>query len=342
MSPTTDHDDVDTIIARVARADVVGMGGGGFPAADKLRIARNAGVDTLIGNAMATEPDGLGDGYLLRHERPRVLAGLEYARLAVGATAAFITVAGDDFPEAEIRVVDAPFPAGEERRLTFAATGREVSPAERPIDVGVVVFNVATLAAIADAVDGQPNDARYVGIDGRVERLTFGTTFASLGFDSAVRIGGFSGTTVAADESVSATTISVRRADPATPCIRCGWCSNACPVALHVDGLHEAFILGNGAESVAECIECGACNAVCPSRIDLVNEFRAMKVRQANDIAREREALEVKARVQARADRLERQTASELAERRKRRTRRRSWQREPAENAPPADPESKT
>ena len=337
MSAPTDPIDSDAIVARVEQANVVGMGGGGFPAAAKLDIARQAGVDTVIGNAMATEPEGLGDDYLLKNHRPRVLAGLEYARIAVNATTAFIAVGRSGFPDADIRVVDAPFPAGEERRLTLAATGREIPANARPTDIGVVVFNVATLAAIADAVRGQPNDARFVGIDGTVQLVPFGTTFASLGFDSRVRVSGFSGTTAFREEHVTATTLSVRAAETATPCIRCGWCAPACPVALRPDALHEAFVLENDAASVTDCIECGACNAACPAHIDLVNEFRTMKSRRAREVARETGAKAAKARVEAREERLERLAARELAGRRARRERRRSWQRDSKEPPPDAD-----
>ncbi len=335
MSPPTDAIDADTIVARVATANVVGMGGGGFPAAAKLDIARRAGVDTVIGNAMATEPESLGDDFLLEHHRSRVLAGLQYVRIAVNATTAFIAVGRGRFSEPEIKVVDAPFPAGEERRLTFAATGREVSANARPTNVGVVVFNVATLAAIADAVDEEPDEARYVGIDGQARHVPFATTFASLGFTTPVRVGGFSGTTETHDGYVTATTLSLRAAETATPCIRCGWCAPACPVALRPDALHEAFVLGNGAASVADCIECGACNAVCPSHIDLVNEFRSMKSRQAKEVAREAESRKAKARVDAREDRLAQLTARELAGRRARRERRRSWKTDSKDAEPP-------
>ena len=317
------------IIERVRRANVVGMGGGGFPAAEKLDTARRRGIDTVIGNAMATEPNSLGDAHVLRYEHERVLAGLNYVRAATGAVTAFVASSNDDdLPN--VRAIDAPFPAGEERRLVAAATGRVVADYERPTDVGVVVFNVATLAAIADAVEGRALDGRYLGLGGEARYVRYGTPLGSFDLGAKIRVGGFSGFTAAPDEVVKPTTISLGGAHEALDCIRCGWCAPRCPVAPRPDALHEHYVRAETVPAAIECIECGACNAACPSHIDLVNEFRVMKAQHRKNEAREEDAQKAKARVAQRDARLARRQEIEQSERRSRRSKRRaaprSWQ----------------
>ena len=66
------------------------------------------------------------------------------------------------------------------------------------------------------------------------------------------------------------------------PCIRCGYCVDACPMLLNPSQLG---ILARNDEHarmaeehhLMDCFECGACSFVCPSHIPLVQEFRAAK-----------------------------------------------------------------
>ncbi|HSZ59611.1 MAG TPA: 4Fe-4S dicluster domain-containing protein [Tepidisphaeraceae bacterium] len=68
---------------------------------------------------------------------------------------------------------------------------------------------------------------------------------------------------------------------PASACVRCGWCVDACPAHLHPAGLLEAAQqqdLGLGDRcGLQSCIECGICTYVCPSRLPLLQAIRALK-----------------------------------------------------------------
>ena len=84
--------------------------------------------------------------------------------------------------------------------------------------------------------------------------------------------------------------------DPArTPCIRCGQCVDACPVALSplqlLRDLETDRLPSARAHGLPDCTECGRCDPVCPSRIPLLQTFRAGK-----------HALQAEQRAIARAD----------------------------------------
>lgn len=65
------------------------------------------------------------------------------------------------------------------------------------------------------------------------------------------------------------------------PCIRCGWCIEACPVRIHPAGLLEAAQRNDPVMAehfgIDACIECGICSYVCPSRLPLLPSIRGLK-----------------------------------------------------------------
>jgi len=65
------------------------------------------------------------------------------------------------------------------------------------------------------------------------------------------------------------------------PCIRCGWCVEACPVQIQPAALLEAAQSNDGqaAESygLPACIECGICTYVCPSYLPLLHGIRTLR-----------------------------------------------------------------
>ena len=66
------------------------------------------------------------------------------------------------------------------------------------------------------------------------------------------------------------------------PCIRCGYCLDACPIFLNPAELgllarNQEF--GRMADEfhLMDCFECGSCSFVCPSHLPLVQQFRLAK-----------------------------------------------------------------
>ena len=348
--------DAAALIARIEAAGIVGMGGGGYPTARKIREAAAAGADCVIGNGMASEPGTTADRALLREHGAEVAAGLALVGRALAGLAASATKRpagqGADRPRLVLAVppnsglrtrfaqeVDVAFPAGDERRLVAAAVGRTVPHDGYPTDVGVLVLNVATLFAVYEAVElGRRPVKRLVTVGGTDAWQTFGTPLAELAQDATGgwRVNGaLTGYDAPPDATITATTFAVDapRAG-ALACIGCGWCVPACPEGLAPDHLHRVFAAGRTQDGVggenrwdeaAACIECGACAAACPSGIDLVGEFRELKARVRSQQQARARAAAVRRRWQTREQRLAREARAADAQRAERMRAPRQW-----------------
>ena len=174
-----------------------------------------------------------------------------------------------------------------------------------PMDVGCVVQNVGTLAAIADAViDGRPLIDRIVTVTGSPVadpgnwRLRLGTPVRKAlelagGITKEVRklilggpMMGFAQSSLDVTVSKNTSGILLLAADEvlqfeAGPCLSCGRCVEACPMRLLVSTLskvceNERYDLADE-NYVMNCLECGICTYVCPAGRPNVQHFRRAK-----------------------------------------------------------------
>jgi electron transport complex protein RnfC len=102
------------------------------------------------------------------------------------------------------------------------------------------------------------------------------------------------------------------------PCIRCGDCDRACPVALPVLALWDALraddIAGAAILGLEACRACGDCDRACPSDIPLAARLGAAQARASARRLLLSRAAEARTRHHLRGARLERD-AREQAER---------------------------
>ncbi len=323
MEPISDPlaADPKVLVERVKAAGIVGMGGATFPSHVKLTPPADSPVDWVLLNGAECEPYLTADHRVMVERAERVAQGVKLVRHIMGVSRVSIGIEGNkpDAIEALRRalgdaaeVVELPvkYPQGSEKQLIYAITGRRVPPKKLPSFVGVTVFNVATVAAIADAViDGTPLVERVVTVTGSGVkrpgnfRVLVGTRVMDLmefagGYteDAAQLIlgGPMMGRAAATDnvpiiKGVGGVLVL------ATPelkdleygaCIRCGRCLRACPNAqnpmllgqLIEKGLFSRIDEEKLRELVLDdCFECGSCTFVCPNRRPLVQFFQMAK-----------------------------------------------------------------
>jgi Na+-translocating ferredoxin:NAD+ oxidoreductase RnfC subunit len=154
---------------------VVGAGGAGFPTHIKLQTA----VETVIANGAECEPLLAQDKATMLHQPQAVVEGLNLLAQAVGAKRKIIavkkkynsaTTALEKFKDdCEILTLPDYYPVGDEVEIIKLATGKTVPEDGLPLDVGVVVDNVETLANIAQAIKGEAVTARWVTVCGEVK-----------------------------------------------------------------------------------------------------------------------------------------------------------------------------
>ena len=305
----------ESIIKAVQDAGIVGMGGATFPSHVKLQPPPDKPIDLLILNAAECEPFLTCDYRLMLEAGEKIIRGAELLMIALDIDKCVIGIEKNK-PDAIVKMeqlaaekkgIDVAalrtwYPQGGEKQLIYAITGKEVPSGGLPMDVGCVVHNVGTAAAIADAVDeGKPLIERILTVSGdAVERpsnfkVRIGTkiseVLAAAGFDeekcAKIVLGGpMTGFAQAsADVSVMKGTsgilaLSKKWVDekPESPCIRCGRCVSACPMGLEptmletlamrreVNGLIESHAM--------DCIECGSCSYVCPANRSLVHAIK--------------------------------------------------------------------
>jgi electron transport complex protein RnfC len=312
----------EQICNAVAPAGIVGMGGAGFPT--RIKIDPAPPKETLIINGCECEPYITCDYRLMVEWTNKIVAGTRLARKAAGCKRVIIAIE-DNKPRAieafrsnrqvesnDIEVVELKtrYPQGGERQLINTVLGKQVATGGIPPAIGVLVMNVATVTAIAEAVvQRRPLTHRVVTVTGQAiaspENLyaAIGTSVGELiefcggltqkgakvvmgGPMTGIAIADFS---TPITKTTGAITILTKRqvghakhAQRVTPCIRCGRCIEACPEKLNPTKIAHAVMhnMMDAAKDyyISACIECGCCSYVCPANIELTGYIKTGKV----------------------------------------------------------------
>lgn len=316
---------VEQICQAIKEAGIVGMGGAGFPTRVKIEPNPAMPKQILVVNGCECEPFLTCDYRIMLEWTWQVLAGIRLAAKASGVEKIRIGIE-DNKPEAitvfnqaiascnnlDIQVVPVKtkYPQGGERQLIRAVLNKTVPTNSIPPVIGVAVVNVATAAAIADAVVlGNPLTHRVVCVTGRAISKP-GNYYCPIGLSvqelvnhcgglneraAKVVMGGPMMGFAIADLSTPLTKTSggltflthtevteAKFKQQQTACIRCGRCITACPENLNptriahavkhnmLDLAQQYFMSG--------CIECGCCSYVCPANIELTGYIKTGKL----------------------------------------------------------------
>ncbi|MBN2456348.1 MAG: electron transport complex subunit RsxC [Sedimentisphaerales bacterium] len=316
----------EQICGAVRQAGIVGMGGAGFPTRVKIEPNPRLPKETLIINACECEPYITCDYRIMLEWTPQIIAGIKLARKASGCSKVFVGIEdnkpsaikvmnaaletyanGDDI---EVVPVKTKYPQGGERQLIETVLNKNVPTGGIPPMIGVVVLNVATAAAIAEAVVFEkPLTHRVVTVTGEGINKT-GNYYVPIGTsvneliefcgemtDDAVKVilgGPMMGIAIAdlttpIQKTTGAITVLTRKeigrakfAGRQTACIRCGRCIEVCPE--HLNPTRIAHAVKNDLLDLAQkyymtaCMECGCCSYVCPANIEIAGYIKTGKV----------------------------------------------------------------
>ena len=276
MLPPLKSRDSESVLERIRRAGIVGMGGAAFPGHVKASSSLGK-ADTLIANGCECEPYITADDTLLTIRPRQVLQGLEILRAVVSPCRTVLAVEENkavaidglrrcmaEFPHIELAVLPERYPQGSEKQLIVSVTGREVAPGQLPVSAGCAVFNVSTCAAVCAAVEeGMPLTERIVTVSGdAVGRpgnylVPLGTTFAEL-------IAAAGGLRISAQRVISGGAMM-------------GLAQTDLSVSV-VKGTNAVLCLGAAEREVTEpvCVRCGRCVTACPSRLQPLYLYRSV------------------------------------------------------------------
>lgn len=309
---TMSADDIKTAVLEMG---VVGMGGATFPTHVKISPPREKPIDSLLINGVECEPYLTSDHRLMLEQPGAIVEGIELLAKLLGVKRTIIGIEANkpDAAEAMRRAVEGRgdvsvdvlpvmYPQGAEKQLIKACLGREVPSGGLPMDVGVVVQNVGTCVAVADAVlRRRPLIERVVTVSGEAaERpgnflVRLGTPVQALidavgtrpGFRRLISGGpmmGFAQETPEIPVTKGTSGILLLEGEPVDghrACIRCGRCL-ACPMGLTPSvlsvQLEDRRVEDAMATNMADCIECGVCTYVCPSKRPIVQWIKYGKL----------------------------------------------------------------
>lgn len=318
--PAGKHRNVDVsgkeIVDIVREAGIVGLGGAAFPTHVKLSVPDGCKATTVLLNGAECEPWLTCDDRLMQEQPERVLRGGEMLMRAVGVERCYVGIESNKGNAIEnmrkaagnaetIVTLKTKYPQGGEKELITAILGVEVAAGALPVSVGAIVDNVATAAAVWDAVsEGLPLTHRVVTVTGPSLSnpgnflVPLGTTLSylieaagGLPADTGKVIAGgpMMGRAVSCLDAVTVKGLSgllvlpeaLSRRGKEENCIRCARCVDACPM-----GLEPYLLLAQGrrkywdamkASLAMNCIECGSCQYTCPANKPILDYIKLGK-----------------------------------------------------------------
>ena len=310
--------DLQSFTEAVRQSGAVGLGGAGFPTFVKLSIKDLSKLDAVVINAAECEPYITSDTRTMLDKSDDIMRGIEAVKKYLHPNR-FIIGIEKNKPEAikkmqelasqsegvEVKVLPSSYPQGGEKVLVFNTVGKIIPKGGLPLDVGVIVINVTTLAFIGSYLKtGMPLVNKCVTVDGSAVKepknviAPIGMSIADVLEQSggtksevakALYGGPMMGLAVPSLDSPilkntnAITAMDIKEATPpkTTPCIRCGACLNHCPLRLDPREIARAYKLGSVEDlqtlHVDLCMECGCCSYICPAHRPLVQTNKLAK-----------------------------------------------------------------
>ncbi|AEO08477.1 member of SoxR-reducing complex [Buchnera aphidicola str. Ak (Acyrthosiphon kondoi)] len=308
----------EKLIKIIHQSGIVGLGGGEFSSAKKLKLSINK-VHTLIVNAVESEPYISADNCLVYNYINEILIGCKIICWITKIQTVVIAIQEDSIESIskiyglikneslfKICILKKKYPGGSSKVLIKSLTGKEIPCNKHAVDIGYLIFNVATIFSIKRAIiNGEPLTERIITLFSDQNFLSgnfwirIGTPIKYFLTDNklkkcliaSVYLGGpfmgkkINNTNYSVSKKTNGILIKLEQEKSKNiiekNCIRCGYCLHVCPVNLIPQQLYWYSRNKNHKETkkhyILDCIECKACEKVCPSHIPLVKYFKKEK-----------------------------------------------------------------
>ena len=300
----------EELVAAIRESGVVGLGGAGFPTHVKWDVDP-ARIDEIVINGAECEPYITSDSLTMTERVDDIETALRALQTYFAPKSIIIGIEGnkkaaiaamremaDRMEGVKVQVLPQIYPQGGEKVLVYHTTKKVIPAGKLPIDVGCVVCNCTTVAAIGEYLKtGMPLVEKWVTVDGAAVSQPQ-NVIAPIGAsmeDVFAFCGGFRETPckvlyggpmmgVAVPDltapilkntnAILALTAKEAKLPKTSACIRCGACTNACPFGLAPAAIMRAYNKKDADAlknlTVSACMLCGCCSFVCPANRPLV------------------------------------------------------------------------
>ena len=325
-------DSRDTLLEAIKQSGTVGLGGAGFPTHVKFNVDP-ARIEYLIINGAECEPYVTSDTRTMLDRVDDMKTALEAMKTYFGIRDIVVGIENNKKAAIKsmmglmkdmaatrnckftVKVLPSVYPQGGEKVLIYHTVGRVVPVGKLPIDVGCIVVNCTTLAAIGSYLKtGMPLVEKCVTVDGGCVKepknliIPVGTSISDV-FDycggltedpdkviyggpmMGITVPDISAPVLKNTNAVLALSAKETKLPETTPCIRCGRCLNICPFGLAPAGIAHAYAKKDAVLldklGVQACMECGCCSYVCPANRPLVQTNKLAKIFVKEEKAKE-------------------------------------------------------
>ena len=302
----------EEFIELLKTSGITGLGGSDFPTF--LKYNTDSKINYLLVNGVECEPYISCDKVVMSKYMEKILEAVDAILEIMKIKKAYIVVKSSNiesqkvinkyintYPNIKLALTPDMYPAGWERNIVEVVLHKKYD--KYPVEVGAIVSNVSTIYAIYEMLKyNTPLTERIITITGTGIRkpsnikVKIGTKLSEIienieGYKDIkkpifIAGGPMMGSSLPNDNLIVTKDLNcVLVIDDIEltnyPCIKCGKCTNVCPVHLL-----PVMIMNNiGNEKKLKelmpqkCIECGLCSYICPSKIEVREYVRIAKGR---------------------------------------------------------------
>ena len=300
----------EELVEALKEAGLVGLGGSGFPTYVKYQ----KDAELVLINGCECEPYLTTDQVVSPTKTDLLVKGIKILMKAANANKAMVAIkkgkphlhealvaAFENEENIDVVEVADVYPVGWERVLIRKVLRKEYD--RLPNEVGVVVNNIQTAIAAADALlNGNAVTRKTITVSGNaVARVgNFEVPVGTVAGSLIEYLGGYTeeniillaGGPMTSKGQMNDKFIIERQTGGLTvlkhievkseACLRCGACTNHCPAGLQPVEIKRAVEAKDVDRMIAlnadRCIECGLCSFVCPSKIDVTEAMKKAKL----------------------------------------------------------------